>query len=125
VGSLVALAAVCAAWSIRRLGGEGASGAAMLVACLTSIAVCGAVGLFSGAMVTAFRTPPFIATLAMMQVAGGLAFIVAQGQTIYDIPASFTWLGRSEIASIPVSVLLMVVIYVVAHFVMARSRLAE
>jgi ribose transport system permease protein len=122
VGSLVALAAVCAAWLIRKFGGEASPGVSMLVACVAAIAVCGAVGLFSGVMVTAFRTPPFIATLAMMQVAGGLAFIVAQGQSIYDIPASFTWLGRGEIASIPVSVLLMILIYIAAHFVMARSR---
>jgi ribose transport system permease protein len=122
VGSLVALGAVCTAWLIRRFGGEGATGGSMLIACVAAIAACGAVGLFSGLMVTAFRTPPFIATLAMMQVAGGLAFIVAQGQSIYAIPASFTWLGRSELASIPVSVLLMIAIYLAAHFVMARSR---
>lgn len=41
-------------------------------------------GLFSGAMVTFFSIPSFIATLAMMLVASGLAFIAAQGQSIYQ-----------------------------------------
>jgi ribose transport system permease protein len=47
---------------------------------------------------------------------------VAQGQSIYDIPASFTWLGRGEFGSIPNAVILMLVVYVVAHIVMTRTR---
>ena len=94
----------------------------MTAACLIGVLLCGAVGLFSGAMVTLFQIPPFIATLAMMQVAGGLAFIVAQGQSIYDIPASFTWLGRGEYGSVPNAVLVMVVVYAVAHIVMTRTQ---
>ena len=38
--------------------------------------------------------PPFITTLAMMQVARGLAFILAHGQPIpLDNSAPFDWLG--------------------------------
>lgn len=122
VGSLIALSAVVAAWLIRRQGGEAATGAGMLLACTAAVLLTGAVGLFSGTMVTGFRIPPFIATLAMMQVAGGLAFIAAQGQSIYDIPSSFTWLGRGEYGSIPNAVILMVIVYVAAHIVMTRTK---
>ena len=122
VGSLIALSAVAAAWLIRRWGGESSSVAAMTLASLLAILLCGAVGLFSGAMVTSFQIPPFIATLAMMQVAGGLAFIVAQGQSIYDIPVSFTWLGRGEYGSIPNAVIVMLLVYVIAHIVMTRTQ---
>jgi ribose transport system permease protein len=122
VGSLIALSAVVAAWIIRRLGGEAAGAGAMVAASVAAIALCGAVGLFSGAMVTGFRIPPFIATLAMMQVAGGLAFIVAEGQSIYAIPASFTVLGRGETGSVPNAVILMLLVYVAAHIVMTRTR---
>ncbi len=122
VGSLVALSAVTTAWLIQRAGGGSASGGAMFIACFGAIAACGLVGLFSGAMITGFRIPPFIATLAMMQVASGLAFIVSRGQSIYDIPPSFTWLGRGEaISGIPNSVLLMLAAYALAHVAMTRS----
>jgi len=122
VGSLVALSAVCAAWLIQRWGGAAAGGAAMVAASATAIAVCGATGLFSGAMITRFRIPPFIATLAMMQVASGIAFIVSRGQSIYDVPASFTSLGRGEaIAGLPNGVILMLAAYALAHVMMTRT----
>ena len=122
VGSLVALSAVTTAWLIQRMGGGAAGNGGMLAACLGGIAACGAVALFSGAMITAFRIPPFIATLAMMQVASGLAFIVARGQSIYDIPASFTWLGRGEaVTGIPNSVILMIAAFALAHLLMTRT----
>jgi ribose transport system permease protein len=119
---LVALSAVTAAWFIQRWGGIAASSAAMLGASAAAVAACGLIGLFSGATITLFRIPPFIATLAMMQVASGLAFIVARGESIYDIPATYTWLGRGEsIGGIPNSVILMLLAYAGAHLLMTRT----
>lgn len=126
VGSLVAFSAVVTAWFIRALGGVHAGPWALVMASLGSILLSGGVGLVSGAFITAFRIPPFIATLAMMQVASGLAFIVAQGQTIYDIPQSFTALGRGNaIASLPNAVVLMLVIYAAAHVFMTRTAMGR
>jgi ribose transport system permease protein len=122
VGSLIALSAVITVWLIRAWGGSGASTGALLVAPLAAIALCGVVGSFSGLMITSFRIPPFIATLAMMQVASGMAFIITQGQSIYDIPASFTWLGRgTSLATLPNAVVLMALIYAAAHILMTRT----
>ena len=126
VGSLVALSAVAVAWLIRAAGGEGASAPAMLGASAAACALCGAVGAFSGSMVTRFAVPPFIATLAMMLVASGLAYIVAEGQSIYDIPVSFTWLGRgADLAGLPNAVALMIVLYLGAHVVMTRTAIGR
>jgi ribose transport system permease protein len=132
VGSLVALAAVLTALFIERAGGgPQATPMAMVLASLGAIASCGAVGAFSGIMITAFRIPPFIATLAMMQVASGLAFIASEGQTIYKIPDSVIWLGRGADISIPLggnlvpipnAVILMVLVYALAWVVMAHTR---
>jgi len=126
VGSLIALSAVVAAWLIRRAGGEGASGAALVFACLGAIAACGLVGAFSGLVITVFRIPPFIATLGMMQVASGLAFLLAQGQSIYQIPDSFTWLGRgADLLGLPNAVILMVLLYAAAWVLMSRTVLGR
>ncbi|HEY3280720.1 MAG TPA: ABC transporter permease [Armatimonadota bacterium] len=122
VGSLLALSAVVTAWFIHAWGGTSASTGAMLAASLIAIAMSGLVGGFSGLMITTFDIPPFIATLAMMQVASGLAFLVARGQSIYDLPDSFTWLGRGTgVAALPNAALLMVAVYIVAHLVMMRT----
>ncbi len=126
VGSLVALSAVLTAFLIRSAGGIAASPMTMLGCSLAAIAACGLVGAFSGMMITLFRIPPFIATLAMMQVASGIAFIIAKGQSIYEIPASFTWLGRgAALLSLPNAVVLMLIIYAVAHVFMARAALGR
>ncbi|MEW5993166.1 MAG: ABC transporter permease [Candidatus Zixiibacteriota bacterium] len=123
VGSLVALSAVVAAWLIARMGGEGASVGAMVSGSLGGILLCGAVGAFSGLVITRFRIPPFIATLAMMQVAAGLAYIISQGKPIYQLPDRFVTLGRGAepLLKIPHAVILMALLYVVAHIMMSRT----
>jgi ribose transport system permease protein len=94
----------------------------MIGAALAAILLSTVVSGFSALMITVFNIPPFIATLAMMQVASGLAFIVTKGESLYEIPASFTWLGRGTgLFSLPNSVLLMFVLYVLAHFLMTRT----
>ncbi|MBS0263738.1 MAG: ABC transporter permease [Planctomycetes bacterium] len=127
VGSLIALAAVLATLLIREFGGSlQASAFSMTCACLVAITACGCVGAFSGAMITIFRIPPFIVTLAMMLVASGLAYILAQGQSVYQIPDSFVWLGRgADVLGIPNAVLLMLVLYGAAHVLMSKMRLGR
>ena len=126
VGSLIAFSAVVAAWFIQLWGGTDAGVMQMLGASLLAILACGLVGLFSGAMITAFHIPPFIATLGVMQVASGLAYIIASGESIYEIPDSFVWLGRgADLMSIPNAVVLMALIYLGAHIIMTRTTLGR
>lgn len=127
VGSLLALSAVLAARFIRDCaGGDTASAGGMTLACLAAILVCGVVGAFSGAMITKFDIPPFIVTLAMMLVGSGLAYILSAGQSIYQVPASFVWLGRgTDLLRIPNAVTLTLVLYGLAHVLMSRSWLGR
>lgn len=84
VGSLLALSAVITAVLIRDCaGGVNASPGGMVLTCVVAIVICGAIGAFSGLMITGFAIPPFIVTLAVMLVSSGLAYIVAKGQSIY------------------------------------------
>ncbi len=127
VGSLLALSAVLAARFIRDFaGGVNASIGGMFLACVAAIVLCGIVGAFSGAMITRFRILPFIVTLAMMLVGSGLAYILAKGQSVYQIPDSFVWLGRgADLLSLPNAVVLMLVLYALAHVLMSRMKLGR
>ncbi len=131
VGSLIALAAVLAAGFIRDYAGAAeASPLGMTVACILAILICGLVGAFSGAMVTLFAAPPFlppfIVTLAIMLVGRGLASTLAKGESIYQLPDSFVWLGRSaDLFKIPNAVVLMLVLYGAAHGMMAHMRIGR
>jgi ribose transport system permease protein len=127
VGSLLALSAVLTARLIRDFaGGHDASPAGMFLACVAAVLLSGCVGLFSGAMITRFAIPPFIVTLAMMLVGSGFAYMLAEGQSIYQIPESFVWLGRgADFFKIPNAVLLMGVLYGLAHVLMGRMKLGR
>ncbi len=122
VGSLIALSAVLAALFIRdRAGAQEAGAMGMVLASAGAVLCCGLVGAFTGAMITWFAVPPFIVTLATMLVGSGLAYILAEGQSIYQIPDSFVWLGRgADLAGLPNSVVLMIALYLAAHVVMSR-----
>jgi len=127
VGSLIAFSAVLAALLIRDYaGGIEAGGPGMILCCLAAILACGFIGAFSGTMITFFGIPPFIATLGMMLVANGLAYILAKGQSVYQLPDSFVWLGRGTGSfGLPNAVILMLVLYVVAHILMSRMKLGR
>jgi ribose transport system permease protein len=127
VGSLIALAAVVCAWLVRALGGAAAGGGALVLAAGGAILLCGLAGAFSGLMIVRFRLPPFIATLAMMQVASGVAYIIARGRPIYDAPESATALGRDgdPLIGVPWAVWLMLLLYAKGHVLMTRTALGR
>jgi ribose transport system permease protein len=127
VGSLIALSSVLATLIIRDYAGATeATTAGMIGACLAAVALCGLVGAFNGAMITWFDIPPFIVTLAMMLVCGGLASMLSESQSIYQLPDSFVWLGRgADLLRIPNAVVLMLVLYALAHVMMSSMRMGR
>jgi ribose/xylose/arabinose/galactoside ABC-type transport system permease subunit len=123
VGSLVALTAVVMARLLRDYAGGAAAGAIGLVVCgITTIVVGGMAGAVNGGFATLLRIPPFIVTLATMSIASGLAFMVTDGETINEVPASIERLTRgAALAGLPNGVVLMLVLYAIAHIVMSRT----
>ena len=121
VGSLVALASVAAALALRAGGGAEASWPVVVLACLVGIGLCAAAGLLSGSLVAGVGVPAFIATLGLMLMAKGLAFRLADGQSISALPPAFLWLGRGRTLGVPNPVLLMGGLYVAAHLLMSRT----
>ena len=122
VGSLVALASVGTAIMIRDGGGGANARLGMVVgATIAGICICALAGAFNGFMITTFQVPPFIVTLSMMMMASGLSYRLSSGRSIPELPTSFFWLGRGETAGIPNPILLMTLLYIIAHVVMSRT----
>ncbi len=122
VGSLIALSAVVLTLFVRTHGGVEASSGTLVLAGTLAVIACALIGLFSGLMVTVFKIPPFIATLAVMQVASGLAFILARGGSIYEVPDRLAWLGRGTgLFGLPHAVALMIALYAITHILMSRT----
>lgn len=83
VGSVLALAMMVLGY----LNVE--AGLPMGVAIPLAIAAAALAGLISGLLITEFKVPPFIATLAMMSIARGLASMITNGSQIIGFPAWF------------------------------------
>ena len=83
VGSVLALAMMVMGWLANVVG------LPLPLAILAALVASGLCGLVSGLFITAFRVPPFIATLAMMSIARGLANMITDGQQIVGFPDWF------------------------------------
>ncbi len=84
VGAVLALSMMVMGWLANTQGWP------LPLAILAALAVGGLCGLVSGLLVTRLKLPPFIATLAMLSVARGLANIITNGEQIVGYPDWFT-----------------------------------
>ncbi|MFC9975082.1 substrate-binding domain-containing protein [Spirillospora sp. NPDC127200] len=114
VGAVAALSAVVLAWTAT----EG--GVPWPVALVLAIAVGVAAGLVNGALIAYGQLPPFIATLAMLGVARGLALVISDGSPI-ALPSAVTHLGDTVGSYLPVPVLVMVAMGLLTALVLART----
>jgi inositol transport system permease protein len=95
------------------------------LAVAAAVAVSVFCNFLNGLMVTRFKTPSFIATLAMMLMARGAALMYTQGQNILQI-GDYTVLGQGTFLKVPLPVYFMVGImavtwYLLKHTVFGRS----
>lgn len=122
VGSMIALAAVLSAFAVQEWGGGEDAGVGMIILCgIVTLLLCAACGLINGVLIVMFQIPPFIATLAMMLVTSGTAFLLSKGQSINAVPESFVWLGRGEFFGIPIAVILMILVVAFTQFAMRNT----
>ena len=115
VGSILAFAGVVMAHALRL-------GWPVPLAILAGVGVGAGCGLVNGLLISYGRLPPFIATLGMMSVARGGALLATDGRPVSGFGESFRWLATGEIAGVPVPVLVMVLVYAVAHLVLQRTK---
>ena len=102
IGSIMSLSLVTGGLMV----GYG-SGPALVVTCLTGVLL----GIINGLLVTRLKINSLMVTLGTMSIFGGLANVVTRGQSIflYDLPF-YLWLGRGQIAGIPVPIILFLLV---------------
>lgn len=115
-GSILALGCVLGA-AILPATGVGA----MIVLVLLAGTLC---GILNGVAITRGNIPPFITTLGMMTIARGLALIIAEGRTIpANLSSGFQfWFGRGRILNVPTPILLVVLVFLAAGFVLRMTK---
>jgi len=93
----------------------------ILTIILTSLVIGTICGAINGFCIAKLNVPPFIATMAMMNVARGLAYVFTDAKPVFGLPESFGFIGLKEIGIIPVCVILMVLIILLSYVLLTKT----
>jgi len=118
VGSIMAFAGVVMASLLQ-------ADQPIYIAIILGLLVGAASGLVNGLLISYGKLPPFISTLGMMSVARGAALLFTDGRPISGFSPEFRYIATGEILYIPVPVIIMIVVYLIAHFVLTRTKLGR
>lgn len=115
VGSVIAASAMASAYVAKASDGN------LLVTVLVAVLVGLAAGAINGFVVSRMNVPPFIATLGMLTLASGVAYVIGGGAPINGLPANFGAIANTEVLGLKIPVLLMILAIVGLAVVMKRT----
>lgn len=93
------------------------------VAILLGILLGMAAGMISGMIVTYFRVPAFIITMAMMNVCSGVAYVYSGGQATRINDDFFSAIGTGYLFNtIPLPVVYMIILIIVISFLLGKTK---
>jgi ribose transport system permease protein len=118
VGAILALSSVwCTTFATQTMAGD-THWSLMIVVALLVGAGC---GLVNGLLIAYGRVVPFIATLAMLASARGLAEIISERRTLIVTTDGFGDFFNAEVLGIPVLVLIFVLVSVIGWVLLNRT----
>lgn len=95
----------------------------VLVGIAAAFVVCTCVGLINGWLITRFRIPAMIVTLAMQNILYGIAAIISNGFPVITFPAWYSFIGSGRIFGIvPVPVIILAVVFAITAFVLSYTK---
>ena len=116
VGAVLALSSVLAVGLVNDFA------APVPVAVIASLCVGALIGLVNGLNVTLTKIPALIATLAMLTITRGLAFIYSGGQNIAPVPQFYVQVQATRLFGAPIIILFTLALGILAHFVLTKTR---
>ena len=100
-------------------------GFTILGAVLAGILIGSLLGFFNGFVITTFKVPPFVATLAMLTIARGFTMLYTGGHPISNLGAGFAKIGTGSFAGLPLPVWIAAVIVLLAVFITQKTKLGR
>lgn len=119
VGSIVALSGTIAGGLIAF------SNVPIPVALVIGILIGTLAGAFNGVMVAYSGIPPFIVTLAMLNIARGAAYIYTGGQPIRVMKGSFNVIGAGYLGPIPLPVIYSFAFLILTSIILNKTKLGR
>ena len=126
LGSVLGLSAVVTASLVQQIGWKEALydgfTAPWFVAVLAGLSVGILAGGVNGSLIALFKIPPFIATLGMMTIARGLAYIYSNGRPVSTLTPDFLFLGGGDILGLPIPIIVFGTVIVLTHLMLNNTR---
>ncbi len=116
-GAVLALSGVLSISAYQSTG-------SLAIAVLVGIGVAVACNLVNAVMITHLNAPPFIATLAMMQVARGIALLFTKGQNINQLK-KYVIFGQGTIGPVPISIIITIFITIIVWYILRHTKLGR
>ncbi|MEJ6782751.1 ABC transporter permease [Aminobacter sp. Piv2-1] len=115
VGSILGLTAILTGVFWQNVG------LPLPVAATAAIAVGTFAGFVNGVIITRFRVPPLIATLATLALYRGLAEGISQARSVRGYPEWFYVLGQQDVLGVPTQLWILFLAAVVASVILAYT----
>ncbi|NJB72206.1 ribose transport system permease protein [Saonia flava] len=90
-------------------------------AIFAGLMVGGGLGTFNGWMITRFKVPPFVATLAMLTIARGATMLWTGGFPITGFGDTFAFIGTGWFLGIPMPVWIMAMVVAIAIVITKKT----
>lgn len=103
VGYLASGVGMLSAFCMVNLGFNGAL--SLLVALIFALAV----GLIQGSLIAYVKVPPFIVTMAFMNILKSFSYLITSGRAIYDLPSFVRQIGQRAVLGIPIPIIMMII----------------
>jgi ribose transport system permease protein len=90
VGSVLAFSGMITSMVVYHFAGNTVG---IIIGCLAGLIASVVMGMITGSLISRFRLPDFIASLAMMEIARGAALLTTSGNPVFGLGDSFNVLG--------------------------------
>lgn len=94
----------------------------VIVGIALAFLVSGLCGYLNGWVITRFKLPSFIVTLAMMNTLYGIAAIISKGFPVTTLPLWYNIFGAGQVFGIPLPAIILVVIFIIVFMVMNYTK---
>ena len=119
VGSIIALSGCIAAGCVSRYE------LPQVVAIIAGLLIGVLVGAFNGMVISLTTIPPFIVTLATMNVAKGLAYVYTGGSPVRVVTKEWQFIGAGYIGIFPTPVVILLVVLIITTIIMNKTKLGR
>jgi ribose transport system permease protein len=115
VGSVIAVSAMSAAWLSLAMPDR------IWLAMLLAIVAGAFAGLVNGLVIAYLNVTPFVATLGMLTIASGFAYVIGGGAPINGLPKDFGFIANEKIFGFQLPVYIMIAGFIILGLLMKYS----